>query len=234
MWKTHTLSLGWRVEKKHLDSRTIMAVHCRDVCPGQWVYICTARGTRGARAVTDGMSHWRLLRHPDPGSLQICRHSLQLQTAVYVTWCNSKGWFKKHDTKCHGLRDNDGKWRHPYWWMKNEESSWVCGQLVSNLKCDSVNDSDYDEQIIYWFRSEWLPGYLRLIRGAESSVWYQAIITSVTVTRCDPGRLCHNPTSLGAVKHKMVNIRTCLFLFSLWSPVSNCYCCVKYQLSFFV
>ena len=85
----HTLSLGWRVEKKHLAVQ-LLYIAGTSALPSE----CTSvqhGGTRGARAVTDGMSHWRLLRHPGPGSLQICRHSLSVLTAVYVIliWRNA-------------------------------------------------------------------------------------------------------------------------------------------------
>ena len=84
-------------------------------------------------------------------------------------------------TQSVGHRDNDGQWCHPQWCMMERKDP-VCDHQY--LKCDSVNDSDKwraDNLLIpVWAWSGCL-GYLSLITG-----WYhQAIITSVTLTRCD-------------------------------------------------
>ena len=210
MWKTHTF-IGMTSGKEAF----ILPVHWLYIAgtSAQWVYICTARGTRGARAVTDGMSHWRLLRHPDPGSLQICRQP----AASDSVWSDAtlKDDSRNMTQSVMGfvtMMASDAILIDGWRTRKVPE----CGQLVANLECDSVNDSDCDEQIIDWFRSECLPGYLSLIRGRGAG---ELGLISGHHHKCYrhkmwSGELCHNPTLLGAVKHKMVNIRTCLFLFS--------------------
>ena len=91
----HILSLGWRVEKKYLDSYNGCTIAGTSALSS--VHLYSTGGTRGARAVTDGMSRWRLLRHRDTGawSLQICR---RLQRQSQELWCIDKECLEKQDT----------------------------------------------------------------------------------------------------------------------------------------
>ena len=79
------------------------------------------------------------------------------------------------------------------------------------------------------------PGYLWLIRE-PSPVWYQSIITSVIHINIGPRYHSYNPTSHGAVTHKMVNISKqkvlisffilpCIKLLSLLCEISTFFLC---------
>ena len=121
------------------------------------------------------------------------------------------------------------KWSYTCWWLMANKFP-ECRQLVTNLKVWFSDDSEYDEQIISWFRSK--PGLAwpgATWAEAPGELGYETIL-QVLISEMWASNSAH----WDPVKHKMVNIRTCLFLFSSSSPVSNCYCCVKFQLSFFV
>ena len=161
MRKTHTF-IGMTSGKEAFRLVQCLYTLPGSLCTGvQSVYTCTARGDTRVRAVTDGMSHWRLLGYQHPVSLQtdtscsfrsvICDHSDAAisghRVLVIVTMMASDAIL------------NDAWWKGKFLSVVTNISSVI--QWMTQIN---------DEQIIYWFRSR--PG----LAAWATWVWSQADI----------------------------------------------------------